>query len=572
MSLPNKSLFSSKYQKTEWIFCVVLGLLVIALWMPRLHGPIDLRWDGGVYYLLGTSLAEGKGYRLLNEPGEIEAIQYPPLLPLIVAAHQKLLGTSDILVVGQWLRLFSFAIFFLYIVVIFLALKHFLPLKIAFLGTLICLFHMNAYFMSDLLFPEVLFGLATILFVLFSMQGPKGGKAVAAALLGVAAFGLRTIGLALLVAWIAEGLLNKNIKLVTIRFIVALVPLLCWQGYILSVIQGEEYRHPAYDYQRAAYMFYNVSYAKNIFTFKDPFIPEMGSISMPDIGTRFLSNLKQIPLSLGEAVSSPRLVYEAAWRFFDFPFPISTPWPVDVLLFALGSIVLAGIVLQLIAGQWLLPFYVLLSIAGICLTPWPQQFTRYFMPLMPFLVLFLLTALLAVPRVFKKSDKLKAMGQNFIWLVVFLILIQHALTVTGVYLLRHQTVTYRDRSGEMIQYRLFFYRDANRALDRGLDWLMRHAKPTDILAGSMPHWMYLRTGLKSVMPPFERDPVKAQDMMDSVPVTYLLQDEGLAIETKQYIEDMVEQFPNRWERVYIDRIVQEDKREPPGMFAIYRRK
>ena len=51
----------------------LLGLLVVALWLPRTSGPIDLRWDGGVYYVLGTSLAEGKGYRLLNEPGEIQA-------------------------------------------------------------------------------------------------------------------------------------------------------------------------------------------------------------------------------------------------------------------------------------------------------------------------------------------------------------------------------------------------------------------------------------------------------------------------------------------------------------------
>src|SRR5262245_22160528 len=85
-----------------------IGLLlaaVLATWAPRLSGPIDLRWDGGVYYLLGTSLAEGKGYRLLNEPGEIEAVQYPPLLPAFVAVHQRLLGTSDPVPLGAVLRI-----------------------------------------------------------------------------------------------------------------------------------------------------------------------------------------------------------------------------------------------------------------------------------------------------------------------------------------------------------------------------------------------------------------------------------------------------------------------------------
>lgn len=56
---------------------IVLSPIVIAVasWLPRFHGPLDLRWDSGAYCILGTSLAEGKGYRLLNEPGEIEAVQ-----------------------------------------------------------------------------------------------------------------------------------------------------------------------------------------------------------------------------------------------------------------------------------------------------------------------------------------------------------------------------------------------------------------------------------------------------------------------------------------------------------------
>ena len=38
--------------------------LALLLWAPRFSGPIDLRWDAGVYYLLGTSLAKGEGYRI----------------------------------------------------------------------------------------------------------------------------------------------------------------------------------------------------------------------------------------------------------------------------------------------------------------------------------------------------------------------------------------------------------------------------------------------------------------------------------------------------------------------------
>jgi hypothetical protein len=87
----------------------------------------------------------------------------------------------------------------------------------------------------------------------------------------------------------------------------------------------------------------------------------------------------------------------------------------------------------------------------------------------------------------------------------------------------------------------------------------------------MPHWMYLRTGLKAVMPPFETDPVKAQALLDSVPVTYLLLDEGLAVETKRYMIRVVQQFPERWERVYADTIAPTPGQNQGGEFAIFRR-
>jgi hypothetical protein len=558
----------SDWFKKDTSIYIILVILIVAMYLPRMQGPIDLRWDGGTYYVLGTSLAEGKGYRLLNEPGEIEAIQYPPLLPLIVAAHQTILGTSDPWIVGQGLRLFSFTIFFAYIISILLVLKHYLPLKFAFIGTMICLFHMNTYYQSDLLYPDLLFALATTLFVLLSLHTHKPTSAPAAALMGMVAFGVRTIGIALLMAWVVEGLLNRNVKLAAIRLAIALVPLFCWQGYILSVTESTEYNHPAYNYQRAAYMFYNVSYAKNILTFKDPFAPELGQASIQDIAIRFLYNLGQIPQSLGEAVSATRTAYEAPWRKLDMPFPVSTPWPVDVALFILGALVLVGFILHLNRGQWLLPFYVLFSVAVLCLTPWAYLFHRYLMPLTPFLVLFLLTALLAASNI---SGKWRKVGSQFMGLVVCLILIQQILLIMLIYSRLHSNVTYRDLKGGLIQYQLFYYRDPHRAFDAGLDWVGVHAKPEDVIAGSMPQWMYLRTGLKAVMPPLEADPVKAQAMLDSVPVTYLFLDEDLGVDTKRYMIPVVQQFSERWERVYTDIIAPESDKGSPSQLSIYRR-
>src|SRR5215475_7582951 len=96
-----------------WPEAIVVALVVI-LWAPRLSGPIDLRWDAGVYYVLGTSLATGHGYRILSEPGSPEALQYPPLLPAIVALSQRALGSTGPAVVGPWLRISYAAVFVVY--------------------------------------------------------------------------------------------------------------------------------------------------------------------------------------------------------------------------------------------------------------------------------------------------------------------------------------------------------------------------------------------------------------------------------------------------------------------------
>ena len=64
-------------RRQDLICGAALLLIWVAVWIPRLNGPIDLRWDAGTYYVLGTALAEGKGYRLLNEPGEIKSCPIP---------------------------------------------------------------------------------------------------------------------------------------------------------------------------------------------------------------------------------------------------------------------------------------------------------------------------------------------------------------------------------------------------------------------------------------------------------------------------------------------------------------
>ncbi|MCI0336971.1 MAG: hypothetical protein L0226_05305 [Acidobacteria bacterium] len=552
---------------------IILLALVTISWLPRFRGPIDFRWDAGVYYILGTSLAEGKGYRLLNEPGEIKAIQYPPLLPALIAAHQLVFKTSDPIVVGHGLRLSFFVLFVIHIFAIYALARHYLQPGYAFLATLVCLFNFFTHFLSDACFPEIAFALTTILFVLCHK---KGGRtfSVMAAILAVMAYALRTVGVSLIAAWIVEGLLNRKYKIAAQRLSLLLIVVAGWQYYIRSVEIEPEYRQPAYTYQRADYLFYNVSYARNVFL-RDPFSSGSGHVSAVELAGRLLRNLAQTPMRLVVAVTSDRYFWEARRTAVNARLGIDLipAWVIDAALVLLGLLILGGVGLQLARRQWIIPCYLLFSLASLSLTPWPGQFTRYYAPLAPFLTLSLFLTLDTITGFLRRiwPQMRKEINIILVGSVVSLILLVDGLTFVMIYREMHQNVAYVDQKGKIVTYRLFFYKDAYRALDAGLDWLKQWSKPDDVVASSMPHWVYLRTRLRAVMPPFETDPFRAQELLDSVPVTFIIQDRGLDLDTRKYLSPVVHTFPERWKLVYSDSITDAPEKMPPLRFEIYQR-
>ncbi|MCC6139559.1 MAG: hypothetical protein IT389_02965 [Nitrospira sp.] len=558
----------------EWTLYAILGLLVVALWLPRLQGPIDFRWDGGVYYVLGTSLAEGKGYRLLNEPGEIQANQYPPLLPLIIAAHQLVLGTSDPIIVGRALRLSAFLGFALYAGGIWMLLRGYLTARMALFGTVVCLLSVHTFFLSDLCFPDILFGLLVTAFLLSATGRIQSLPSRWAGLFAVLAFAARTAGIAILAAWVCEALVKRQWKAVAARAALAAVPIAIWFSYVHFVEHTREYQEPAYAYQRADYQFYNVSYARNV-ALNDPFDPSLGYATVADRVSRTVANIPVLIRVLGESVSASRRVWEVERDAVRAALGVEVgpDWLIDVPLYLLGASALAGTILLVYQGGLLVALCAWALIALVSLTPWPAQFNRYLMPVLPVVSLSLcvaLTWLLARAQAMVRVQG-RAILLATVCAVVGGILVQQLATVGAIYAKRFLPVQYLDRHSGRVSQHLFFYMDSYRALDAGADWLLAHAGPSDVIAVSMPHWVHLRTGNKVVMPPFESDPLKAQQLLESVPVTYLVLDEGLAIDSQRFTKGVVERFPERWKRVYGDNVTTETGDRHEQAFAIYER-
>jgi hypothetical protein len=499
-------------------------------------------------------LEEGKGYRLLNEPGEIKAVQYPPLLPLIAAGHIYLMENSHPSVAGYSLRLFFAAIFVGYIIAVYVLCRLYLSSGFAFLATLVVLLHIHTTWLSDLFFAELPFAFISIFFLIISKRKDGKPKELMMAVLGGIGYLLRSVGIALLAAWVGESLLKRNFKRAAIRIVFACIPVLAWQSYISLVKSSDDYKQPAYEYQRTGYQFYNVGYLENI-GFIDPFVPENGKLSPKLLVNRIIENISDMPVYLGEAISS-----KARWArdrldkinkgLPGLEIPI---WVVDVWLALFGLGALCGMVLLGIKSKWTIPLYVVSTIALISITPWPGQFERYLAPLTPLLALGLFVTLSAIWQRLSKIRHWQIHYASATGIAVLLIcvFVLEAFPLYKIYYKYHSTAIYHDEYGKEYKYRLFFYPNAWKLHDSALDWLESEANPDEIVATSTPHWVYLKCGLRAVMPPFETDVSTAQQLIDSVPVNYLIVDNlEFADISRRYGAPVVEAYPEGWKLIY----------------------
>jgi hypothetical protein len=528
------------------LICVgVLLLIWLIVWIPRLSGPIDLRWDASTYYVLGTALAEGKGYRLLNEPGDIEAVQYTPLLPLIVAAHQRLMGTSDYFRVGSALRITYFLLSALFLFAAYaLARKLLPPLYALLVGVMTALSFYGFFYPSDTLYAEMPFAVISMMFLLCYEHGDRAFGSVGLGFLGAIAYLLRTAGLALLFAWVAESLIRRRFWQAAIRITISAVPILLWQAHVWRVTRSHDYQHPFYSYQRAPYNYSNVPYGENS-KLLDAFRPEFGRISSGTVARRIARNFAAIPLSLGESALVPS----------EFRIPghgRKSSYALRACLVAAGAAAIVGAGLVATGRQWFLSLYFTAMAAVITLTPWQNQFWRYFAPVTPLTLTFLMFAGFRMRYwLGRRSAKWGRTLAAIITApaVVAILLLQ--IIVATYFLHNMRPISYYDYDGRERTLHLLTYESPWHAIDPAFEWIRRHAAVNAVVATAVPHLAYIRSGHKAVLPPFELNPAMAQELLDQVPVSYLVLDEIIGpLISQHYAAPLVAENPDDWRLVF----------------------
>ncbi len=562
-SVPSTTALSENAPRSRRVITRLWGeALVIAvaliLWAPRFSGPLDLRWDASVYYMLGTSLVKGEGYRIPSEPGSPEVLQYPPLLPLIAGLHQLASGTSDAAAVAPRLRITYAIIFIAYALVVLAFARRYLPPFFAVAATLLCLLNPLTVFLSDLFFAELPFAVITVLFALVADDRAVGRswlREAGAYSLAAAAFLLRSAGLALLAAWVLQALMQRRWKVALARVLPAILPVVLWQIYITHVRSSSGYQHPAYDYQRASYQYYNVSYAENI-SLVDPFRPELGRLNRSTIATRLTTNVSAALGAVGETVSAKEEDWRGTLKWAHNLRIIRRFLPLRVLpffVFAFAAAVVAGLVVLLYRRKWLVVFIVLGSVALVCTTPWPAQFTRYLEPLSPFLTVAAVLGLTAIGNVLQ-ARRLN-LGAISTWVIASLFLLCAVIVQihTLLWLFSdevRQRVTFVGKQLDP-DSRWFLYDRTWQAWQKNVDWLEDHAPANAIVATTAAHFYYLQTGRLAVYPPMEVDPAQELRMLDSVPVSYVIVDELAMLEiARRYASPAVISDLARWRVVY----------------------
>ena len=550
----------------RWPLGVVLAA-ALALWVPRLRGPIDLRYDAGVYFLTGSALVEGRGYVIPSEPGAVAEVQYPPGLPAVAAAVQKVVGSTDAVVGGHAMRLLYFVLTVVYAATVYVVARRYLPPGWSAFAALLTTLHANTVFLADLMQAELPYALVTTIFFAVAAPRPGRGWRSAAAsparwlpeVVAVLAFLVRTAGLALLGAWVLDLLLRRRWRRAAVAAAVAVAVVGGWQLYARRAQADRARAGQAYAYQYAPYQFYNVSYLTNL-AYVDPFKPELGRVTARQFAARTLDNGRATLPKFGELVSA-----DAGWWVGRVHWDASfwgraRYWITSRTLPALAVLPLLGLAILAYRGAWIFPLYALASVVLIVVTPWPGQFWRYLTPLMPLFTIAAAVTLDALaPLLARGVHRVRAVprGRSADWAprVPALVIAAFMLGVQA-YTLRRlasevSPVEYLGRDGRPVRYRLFYYGEPWRKHDAAVDWIARHATTGSVVITTTPQWVYLRTGLQSVMPPFEADPLRAVELMASVPGRYLILDELPFLDvSRRYAAPAVARFPERWRLVF----------------------
>ncbi|MCD6451730.1 MAG: glycosyltransferase family 39 protein [Acidobacteria bacterium] len=334
----------------------IILVSVLLLYCFTLNGRLTDKGDDAGYIILAKSLALGEGYRLISHPAQPPETRYPPLFPFLLMPLVRSFP-QNYLILKLIPLLFSLAT----ILVFAFLVKILLPQKGSgmFLVIIVAISPIIVDYSTQLLTEPVyaFFSLLTLYLSLYLDIKGDNKLLIALALTAVSAYYCRYIGISLIIAIILLYLIRRRYRVFLFLSFLMVIAILPWMirnnllgggGYVAS------------------------------FLLINPYDIDAGTITF--IG--FIKRLLMNGIRYGGKVI-PDLI------FFPWLGKVGSYNPLKIALgLAVSALILLGFYRNIRTKINLLNIYTLIYFL-ICLI-WPWYDTRFLVPLLPLILLFLI--------------------------------------------------------------------------------------------------------------------------------------------------------------------------------------
>lgn len=362
--------------KPRRLVLLLAGVVLALLWLWQVHPYLNVANDAGRYMILGKSLATTGDLRLINEPLQPRDTLYPPGFPLLLAACLKLTGREPggIVLLVKFLQL-VFLLASLPLLARLLEKAQCKPITVYAGVWIAALCPAYGDYGTEIMAeaPFLLLCLASVVLVERDLRQetdskPAVWKRILALILAAIAFMVRSAGIALLLVqavwfWKRFGAKWGVAALMTL--------VACFGGWQMRNSEVIKNAPPGVKY----------STYRDQFTLRDPMRPGAGRIQLNAKGLALRAK-EGFPVYVG---MTPRALLHSMSRFsswFGVFYALAVP---------LGILMFVGMPLVWKRGLSLSAGYA--SVFWLFAAMWPWRDPRFLVPLLPFLILFVLVAL-----------------------------------------------------------------------------------------------------------------------------------------------------------------------------------
>ncbi len=482
---------------------VVLQLLLLGL---QFSPSLCTNGDNARYFILGKSLAQGSGYRQIDQPDAPKEKQYPLGLPLLISAAQKVIHTplgAKILIsfFGVLSTLFCFywlkgsAWYILYPVLSLVAFSGYLA-------------EFNSYIMSET--PYLSSSLLAIILLYRSLKNTNNRLlffcAIGASLLPV---NFRSAGIAFSVAWLVFVIMKKQYKYLIAHVIGLIVTL-----GATRILSGD-----------------STPYIVQLLQ-KNSYIPELGLVTFTEMIQRILNNIGTYStLVIGQALvplgnkASPDLIRTISCT-------------ATLLIFI-------GWLSQLIEKRWFISLYIFFYFGILCL--WQEQWssTRFIIGIIPFLYHYLILGMFILAQSISKrkitlaSELFTNESKKTFFATKTIVGVSAILLIVNI---SYQAGAIPIRWKLSYDWENFF---------SCADWVRTHTGKSAVVISRKPGLFYLRSNRSSLIYPFSHDVDNIITFLRKYKVTHVVIDGFYwSRTTAKYMSPVILNHPKKFKVVY----------------------